>query len=238
MRRVVVLVALLALIAGAAGCSGRDAREAQTLLAQSEAAVAEIRSATFSAKLWTEGGPQQLSFTMSGGAYAKGKHAGDFYVIVSSSEDFFDDIVLVQRAGKMSASMGGQVVSAPIPATSPDQSFGLVQLDPYVKDVDVEHGKIVDGESTTSISGVVDMEAFLEGSLGAIPELAGLGDAGFDGAEAFGDTRAVFYISDSTYLPVRALVDLPIDVLGEEVVLHMDFAYTSFNKRLTFPNVR
>jgi hypothetical protein len=31
--------------------------------------------------------------------------------------------------------------------------------------------------------------------------------------------------------------DLPVDVLGEHVVLHMDFAYRSFDEKLSFPDL-
>jgi hypothetical protein len=237
MRRLSALFVLAAFAIAAAGCSGRDAQEAQALLAQSQAAVEKVSSATFTAQLWMEGGPQEFSLTMSGGAYARGKNAGDFYVVVSSGEGLFEDMVVVQQNGKASARVGGVVVTEGLPATPAEQSVGIVQLDPYVKDVEVERGKLIGGETTTKISGVLDTEAFVKGSLGAIPQLAGLGDAAFDVAEAFGDTRAVFYLSESTLLPLRALVDLPIDVMGEEVVLHMDFAYTSFDERLRFPDL-
>ena len=238
MRRVLALLALAAIGVVASGCSGRDGQEAQALLAQSEQALAEVRSASFSAKLWIEGGPQQVSMTMSGGAYSKGKNAGDFYVAVSSADALFEDVVLVQQGGRLSAKVGGTVMSESLPFTAPQQEpLGLVALEPYVEDVKVEHGKLLDGESTTKITGVVDTQAFLEGSLGALSQMAGLGESGFDAGDALGDIRAVFYLSDATRLPVRALVDFPIDVLGEKVVLHMDFAYTSFDRKLDFPSV-
>jgi hypothetical protein len=237
MRRVLVLLALAAFAAVTVGCSGRDAQEAQGLLAQSEQALAKVRSATFTAKLWSEGGPQEFSLTMSGGGYSKGKQAGDFYVVMSSSEELFEDLVLVQQGGRMSAKVGGVVMSEQLPFTAPEQSLTFVELEPYVQDVQVEHGKLLGGESTTKITGVVDTQAFLEGSFGALSQMAGLGEGGLDVGDAFGDIRAVFYLSDTTRLPVRALVDLPMDILGEEVVLHIDFAYTSFNRKVHFPNV-
>jgi hypothetical protein len=237
MRRMLALLALAALAAVVTGCSGRDAQEAQALLAQSEQALAKVRSATFTAKLWSEGGPQEFSLTMSGGGYAQGKQAGDFYVVMSSSEELFQDLVLVQQGGRMSAKVGGVVMSEQLPFTAPEQSLTFVQLEPYVKDVQIEHGKLLAGESTTKITGVVDTQAFLEGSFGALSQMAGLGEGGLDVGDAFGDIRAVFYLSDRTRLPVRALVDLPMDILGEKVVLHMDFAYTSFNRKLDFPDL-
>jgi hypothetical protein len=238
MRRVSAVLALVALAVVAAGCSGRDAKEASTLLAQSQAAIADVRSATFSAKISTDGAPQDFSLTMSGGAYSKGKQAGDFYVVMGSDAGYFQDIVVVQRDGKVAASVDGMVTPNAFPASPPQQSVGIITLDPYVKDVEVEHGKLIGGEATTKITGVLDTDAFLKSSLGVLPQLGGLGDAGFDVSDVFGDTRAVFYLSETTRLPVRALVDLPMEILGEEVVLHMDFAYTSFNKKLRFPSLR
>jgi hypothetical protein len=238
MRRLLPL-ALAVLAVVATGCSGRDVEEAQTLLAESEAAVANVRSVTFTGKFWTEGGPQELSFTIAGGAYAKGKQAGDFYVVVSSKDEgLFEDMVLIQRDGRMSASLGGSVLADALPSTPPERSPGFLELEPYIKDVEVEHGKLVGGESATKITGVVDTAALVEGSLAAIPELAGLSEGGFDIAAALGDTRAVIYNSDTTRLPLRALLDLPIDILGEEIVLHVDYAYTSFDEKLSFPDLR
>lgn len=237
MRRVLALLALLAVAAAAAGCSGRDAEEARALLAQSDAALAEVRSATFTAKLWTSGAPQDLVLTMSGGAYSKGKHKGDFYALVSSDGLYFHDIVVLQRDGKMAASVDGMVLPNALPPRQPDESVGIVDIDPYVKDVKVERGKLIAEEPTTKVTGVVDTQGFLQGSLGVLPQMAGLGDAGFDVAEGFGDTRAVFYLSETSHLPVRALVDVPMDIAGESVVLHMDFAYTSFNEKLRFPGL-
>jgi hypothetical protein len=238
MRRALALLVLLACAAGSLGCSGKEAQEAEELFARSDAALANVRSATFGVKLWTSGGPQELALSMSGGAYSKGKHAGDFYVVVTSDGLYFSDLVVVQREGRVSASVDGRVVTAALPASRTQQSLDIVDIDPYVKDVKVEHGKLIGGELTTKVTGVVDTEGFLKGSFGLIPEMAQLGDAGFDFAEGFDDTRAVFYISESSHLPTRALVDIPMTVVGEKVVLHMDFAYTSFNEKLRFPGLR
>ena len=57
-------------------------------------------------------------------------------------------------------------------------------------------------------------------------------------SEAFGDTNVVLYVSDVTHLPMRGLVDIPIEAAGEKAELHMDFAYTSINKPVVFPALR
>lgn len=100
-------LALLVLAALAAGCSGRDAQEAQLLLAQSEAAFASVRSATFTLRLSTSGAPEDYAMTMAGGGYLKGKRAGDVYVRITAEEDEFHEVVFVQRGGRISGNIDG-----------------------------------------------------------------------------------------------------------------------------------
>jgi hypothetical protein len=238
MKRVIALLALVAAVAVAPGCAGADAQEAQALFAQSDAALAQVRSATFSAKLWTSGAPQDFTLRMAGGAYAKGKRAGDFYVVVTADGSYVRDVVVVQRGGRVTTSINGAVVSGVLPPSPDSGSLDIVKIDPYVKDVKVEHGKLIDGEPMTKVTGVVDTKAFLKDGLSVVSGVAQLGDAGLDFADGIGDTRAVFYISDVSHLPTRALVDIPMEFGGEKVVLHMDFAYTSFNAKLRFPGLR
>src|SRR5256885_5017781 len=118
MRRAIALLLLVAAAAAPAGCSGADAQEAQALLAQSDAAWAEVTSATFSMRLWTSGAPQDFSVTMSGGGYAKGKHAGDFYVLATADSAGFGDFTLVSRKGRLSMSVDGQRYSTATPPAS------------------------------------------------------------------------------------------------------------------------
>ncbi|HEY3069505.1 MAG TPA: hypothetical protein VGJ34_04245, partial [Gaiellaceae bacterium] len=110
MRRILAFLLLTAVAAVAPGCSGADAEEAQALLVQSNAAFAEVRSATFTARMSLTGGPQELSMTMSGGGYAHGKRAGDFYLLATSDSLGFGDLVLVSRSGRVSMSVDGHPV--------------------------------------------------------------------------------------------------------------------------------
>jgi hypothetical protein len=237
MRRVLALLSLAALAVVSTGCSGQDAEEARALLAQSQAALADVRSATFTMKLSMEGAPQDFSFTISGGAYVKGKRAGDFYALMGTDSGLFEDIVVVQQDGRVAASMDGVVTTDGLPSAETQNPVGMMSLDPFVKDVEVEHGKQIAGEPATKITGVVDTTKLLDTSLGSLSQVNGFGEAGFDLGDMFGDTRAVFYLSDTTHLPLRALVDVPVDLLGEAVVMHVDFAYTSFDEKLRFPSL-
>jgi hypothetical protein len=232
MRRGLALLLVTAVAAVATGCSGADAQEAQTLLAESNAAFAQVRSATFTARLTMTGGPQEFDMTMSGGGYSKGRHAGDFYVVATSDTLPFRELTAVTRSGRMSMTLDGTTVGGvPVPPqeTNPIE---LVDLQEYVKDVTVEHGKLIDGESMAKISGVIDTAALTKGALAG---LTGAGDSGIDFSKALGDTRVVLYLSESTHLPMRGLVDVPIEVAGQKIEMHLDFAYTSYNTKVEFP---
>jgi hypothetical protein len=235
MRRVLALLLLTATAAVASGCSGADAEEAQALLAQSNAAFAEVRSATFTARMSLTGGPQELSMTMSGGGYAHGR-AGDFYVLATSDSLGFRDLVLVSRSGRVSMSVDGHSIGeVPLSNTTADNPIQLVDFSQYVKDVDVEHGKLIGGEPMTKLTGVIDTAALAEGALADVTQVGG---ESLDLSKSLGDMRIVLYLSDATNLPMRGLVDVPMDVAGQKIAMHLDFAYTSYDHRVEFPHVR
>jgi hypothetical protein len=236
MRRILALLLVTAVAAVAPGCSGADAEEAQALLVQSNAAFAEVRSATFTARMSLTGGPQELSMTMSGGGYAHGKRAGDFYVLATSDSLGFGDLVLVSRSGRVSMSVDGHPVGeVPLPNTTAENPIQLVDFSQYVKDVNVEPGKLIDGEPMTKLTGVIDTAGLAKG---ALADVTGAGGDGFDLSKSLGDTRIVIYLSEATHLPMRGLVDLPMDVTGDKIVMHLDFAYTSYDQKVEFPSVR
>jgi hypothetical protein len=236
MRRILALLLVTAVAAVAPRCSGADAGEAQALLVQSNAAFAEVRSATFTARMSLTGGPQELSMTMSGGGYAHGKRAGDFYVLATSDSLGFGDLVLVSRSGRVSMSVDGHPVGeVPLPNTTAENPIQLVDFSQYVKDVNVEHGKLIDGEPMTKLTGVIDTAGLAKG---ALADVTGAGGDGLDLSKSLGDTRIVIYLSEATHLPMRGLVDVPMDVAGDKIVMHLDFAYTSYDQKVEFPRVR
>jgi len=59
-----------------------------------------------------------------------------------------------------------------------------------------------------------------------------------DLSKSLGDMRIVLYLSDATNLPMRGLVDVPMDVAGQKIAMHLDFAYTSYDQKVEFPRVR
>jgi hypothetical protein len=232
MRRGLALLLVTAVAAVAAACSGEDAQEAQLLLEQSNAAFAQVRSATFTARLRMTGGPQEFEMTMSGGGYAKGRHAGEFFVVATSDTLPFRELTAVSKSGRVSMTVDGTSLgTVPVPQQN-DNPIQLVDLSQYVKDVTVEHGKLIDGESMAKISGVIDTAGLAKGSL---VNITGMAESGLDLSKALGDTRIVLYVSASTHLPMRGLVDVPIEVAGQKIEMHLDFAYTSYDTRVDFP---
>jgi hypothetical protein len=232
MRHGLALLLVTAVAAVTAGCSGADAQEAQLLLDQSDAAFAQVRSATFTVRLRMTGGPQEFDMTISGGGYAKGRRAGEFFVIATSETLPFRELTAVSRSGRVSMTVDGTSLGdVPVPQHD-DNPIQLVDLSQYVKDVEVEHAKLIDGQPMVKISGVIDTAGFAKG---ALADVTGAGGSGIDLSKALGDTRVVLYISESTHLPMRGLVDVPIEVAGEKIELHLDFAYTSYDTRIDFP---
>jgi hypothetical protein len=232
MRRVLPLLLVTAVAAVAAGCSGADAQEAQALLTESNAAFAQVRSATFTAHMTMTGGPQEFDMTMSGGGYSKGRHAGDYYVVATSGTLPFRELTAVGKAGRIAMTVDGTSLgSMPVPQQE-GNPIELVDLSQYVKDVEVEHGKMIDGESMAKIAGVIDTAAL---ATGALANVTGAGDSGIDLSKVLGDTRVVLYIAESTRLPMRGLVDVPLEVAGQKIEMHLDFAYTSYDTKIDFP---
>jgi hypothetical protein len=228
MRRVLVLLCLSAL---ASGCSGADATEAQALLAQSDASFAQVRSATFTAHLTMTGGPQELAMTMTGGGYVRGKRAGDFYLIATAENLPFGELAVTSKSGRVSMTLDGSpIASVPAPPAQDQNPLAVAEFSQYVKDVNVEHGKLIGGQPMAKISGTLDTAGLAKGLLGDVA-----GGSGLDLSDSLDDTRVVLYLSETTQLPLRCLIDMGLDVAGQKVEMHLDFAYTSYNERVEFP---
>jgi hypothetical protein len=184
------------------------------------------------------GAPEEFSMTMRGGGYMRGKHAGDMYATVTSENLGFPKFVIVQRKGLLTASVDGQRLPS-MPAPGDESSpLDLLELGRYVKDVSVEHGKLIDGQRMTKLAGVVDTAGLVEEALAPLGDMTAFGGSDFDPSGVLGDMRVVLYLSDVTHLPMRGLVDIPMKAAGEEFDMHIDFAYTSVNEGVAFPVLR
>jgi len=238
MRRFLAAALLLTALV-ATGCSGVDAQKAQTLLAESNAASANVKSISYAMRMWTSGGPAgtDMSILMRGGGYSKGKHAGDS-VMTMSGLPAVGDLAMAMRGGHMYVKAGSaQWTEVPIPDYARDASvFAGFDVTKYVTDVRVAEGLMIDGEPMSRITGVVDGSSAVKelfSRLGA----AGAGSIPSEVSDAFGDIRAVIYISETTHLPMRALIDMPIHVAGQKITIHMDMAVTAVNEPVKLPRI-
>ncbi|MEO8290799.1 MAG: hypothetical protein ABI649_07365 [Gaiellaceae bacterium] len=235
MRR--VLAAALTLTALlASGCSGVDAEKAQALLDQSTQAMANVKSVSFAMRMWTSGGPEgtDVVVLMHGGGYNKGKHKGDSIVTITGLPGV-GDLSVATRGGHAYVRAGGRWTSMPMPAGAGSSSaLAGFDLAAYVTQVRVEEGVMVEGQLMSRITGTIDTAAALKGmfaSLGAVS-----GGALPDVFDSFDDTRAVLYVSETTHLPMRTLVDMPVKLAGEKITLHMDIVITAVDEPVALPS--
>jgi hypothetical protein len=238
MRRalLVAIVALASLVA--AGCSGVDAQKSQSILDESTTAMADVKSVSFAMRMWTSGGPAGTDFTvlMHGGGYEKGKRAGQAYVTITSDNiPGLGSMTVVTRGEAVYVKAGGRWARVPAAGqTSADPLAGF-DITRYVAEVRVEEGVLVEGEPMDRITGVIDTSAALDGLFGTLggTEPTGFGSA----ADVLGDIRAVLYVSETTHLPMRTLIDLPMEFADQKIVMHMDIVLTAVNKPVDIPSV-
>ena len=239
MRRLVALALVISAVGALTGCSGVDAQKAQSILDQSTTAMADVKSVSFAMRMWTSGGPAGTDFTvlMHGGGYQNGKRAGESYVTLNASDvPGIGTMTIVIRHNVLYVQAGGSWSRVPAPAdrsaADPLAGFDITQ---YVTDVRVEEGVEVAGEPMDRITGVIDTSAALNGILGT---LGGTGASGLGNAsDVLGDIRAVLYVSQTTHLPMRTLIDMPMHIAGETITMHIDLVITEVNKPVSIPSV-
>lgn len=239
MRRLLPLALVVSALGVFTGCSGVDAQKAQGILEESTTAMADVKSVSFAMRMWTSGGPagSDVTVVMHGGGYQKGKRAGESYLTMNASDlPGMGAMTIVIRHNVLYVKAGGSWSRVPAPAdqsaADPLAGFDITQ---YVTDVHVEGGVDIAGEPMDRITGVIDTSDALSGILGTLggSGASGLGDA----SDVLGDIRAVLYVSQTTHLPMRTLIDMPMHVAGETITMHMDLVITGVNKPVSIPSV-
>jgi hypothetical protein len=237
MRRLVLLVSLALSAVALSGCSGADAQRAEELLRLSDQALSEVKSFRFAGRFWLVGPDgQEMTIVMSGGG--NGKDGGSWFLDMRADGiPGFPEVSAVTRGQTSWFRAGGAWTRTQVPA---GQTSALEQFDltPYVKAVSVEEGSVIDGEPTAKVSGVLDTAGLLQGMLSQLGGIAGTGASLPGVSEAFEDMRVVLYVSETSYLPKRALIDLAAEADGERIEMHVDLAITDVNKpvRVPIPN--
>jgi hypothetical protein len=234
MRRIglLVLAAVAALVL--AGCSGADAERAEELLRQSDQALERVQSYRFAGRFWIESEVGDFSLVMRGGGNRRGDGAS-FVTMRSDDIPGFPEATVVQQGRTMWIRAGGPWQRVEAPA---EQPTGLDQFDlaPYVQNVSVHEGAVAGGEPATKVTGTVDTTALFSSLFESLGGASDLGALPFDQiSDAFGDTNVVIYVSDVSHLPVRTLVDMSMEVEGEKVEMHLDFALEPAKRRIRIP---
>jgi outer membrane lipoprotein-sorting protein len=235
MRRIAaLLVAALATVA-LGGCAGADAQRAQELLRQSSEAMQDAESFRFAGRLSMTGpGGIEISLVIRGGVTQKGGGASHL-TMEAEGVPGFPETSVVLRGERAWMNLAGTWTELPSP---PAEASAASQFDftPYVTDVAVESGPVLDGEPTVKIVGVLDTGAFATGMLGQLGSVPGA-DSGLvpDLSDVLEDTRLVLYLSETTHLPVRGLVDMAMEAEGERVEVRMDFALKGYGKPVQIP---
>jgi hypothetical protein len=232
MRRLAILVALAAAsLLPLTGCVGAEGKQAQDLLSQADVAMAEVESFHFAGRLTVETSVGEFGLVMRGAASKE--DGGASVVTVWSDVPGFPEATVVTRGQDAWTKAGGSWQRIRVPA---GQATGIDQFDlvPYVKDVDVDGGQMVGGEPAVKITGVLDTAGLVNGlfgRLGAVP-----GGALPDVSDGLGDTRVVLYVSETSHLPLRTLVDLSLEQGGESAEMHLDFAITNVDEPVAIPH--
>lgn len=222
---VLVLAALVPL-----GCAGAEGQRAQELLAQSDQALANVKSYRLAGRMWMETPVGDFGFVLRGG---NSRNGGSSFMTMSAEDvPGFTGVTVVTRGQTAWVDAGGGWQRSELPAGT---ATGVEQFDftPYVKDVDVEDGHDVGGEPAVKVSGVFDTAGLVEGvfnQLGSVP-----GGALPDLSEHLGDSRLVLYVSETSHLPLRTLLDMSIEAEGERIEMHMDFALSDVNEPVKIP---
>lgn len=240
MRRLFALgLAALALSA----CSGEQGQRAQQLLTRAEAAQARLTSATYEARMNVSMDGQRFSLTMSGGAYLKGRRAGDQLLRlradgIPGAGSF--DMRLTVRGRQASMSMNGQRFSMPLTTSTKKQfdwSSTLVDLTRYVKQVKVHEGRSVNGERGATITGVIDTAGLLKGLTGldAFKQFAGksVPTSGFDElGKHLGDVRVALFVAERSGLIRSAVISLGIEAEGKKAELELTYRLDTVNRAI------
>lgn len=238
MRR---LFALGLAAAALSACGGEQGERAQQLLNRAEAAQARLSSATYEARMNVSFDGQRFSLVMNGGAYLKGRRAGDQSLTLRADgipgAGSFDMRMLI-RGRQASMSMNGRQYSMPLTASTKKQfdwSSTLTDLTRYVKQVKVHEGRVVSGVRGDTISGVIDTAGLLKGLAGldAFKQVAGPVAPEFDElAKHLSDVRVALFVARRSGLIRSAVISLGIEAEGKKAELELTYRLDSVNRTI------
>jgi hypothetical protein len=241
LRRAAAVTFVLLLV----GCGGAEGQRAQELLAQAEAASRQVSTASYELELSFAAKGQSVRLELEGSGYLKGPRAGDQVARMRGTGPFggvaFDFVVV---GNQFHGGVNGRWQTVPIPAgqRNPPQlgPEALAKLTPYVKQVSVQEGQLVNGERIASVSGVLDTEGLVKAMAGLDAFSGVVGQSGPDLAELaehLGDVHAVLAISEETHLLRSAIIDLTVENEGEKIDVQVIYRLKDVNKPVRLPRL-
>ena len=105
--RSAALCLLLVLALAPAGCAGAEGQKAQELLAQSDQALAQVKSFRFSGRMWMETPVGDFTFIMTGGGNTA-KGGSSFAIMRAPDVPEFPEVTVVMRGAKAWMKMAGR----------------------------------------------------------------------------------------------------------------------------------
>jgi outer membrane lipoprotein-sorting protein len=231
-RRVVLVVFLLLAALAPLGCAGADGQRAQELLEESDRALAQVETFRISGRMTMATPVGDFLLVMYGGGDAQ--PGGAFFITMKAPDlPEFPETTVVVRGEEAWMKLDGAWQPFPVP---PTEATGIEQFDvaQYVKDVELDDDAEVNGEPAVKITGVIDTAGLFDrllrqfGTVGGepIPDLS----------EVLGDSRAVIYLSQESHLPLRMLLDMTMEVEGQDLEMHLDYAITNVDEPVEVPD--
>lgn len=232
---------LLGLALVAAGCGGAEGVRAQELLADAQAAEAKLSSASYEIELLFTQKGQSIGLDMNGRGYLRGKRAGDQVLEMRGSGPLAGLEVELAILGEQTfVKLDGRWQAFPRPVGQAESlQLGpavVAELARHVTRVNVQEGQLINGESLTSVSGVLDadglvraisdLEDFSDAVEAPSPDLAKV-------SEQIGDIHAVLAFSERTRLLRSAVVDFTVDDMAIRAIYRLG----DVNKPVRFPKL-
>lgn len=223
------------------GCSGEEGQRAQQLLDRAQAAQARLTSMTYEMRMSFDVEGQRVSMTMDGGAYLKGRRAGD-QVLTMRMEGIPQlgamNVHMVVSGGRLTMNAMGRTFSTQVPPSARaryDLSGTMVELARYVKRVKVRDGRFVNGEPGSTVSGVIDTAGLLQAAAKLQSFSQATGQATPDMSEAakhLGDTRAALFVASRSGLIRSAVVTVPVEADGKTFQIDVTYRLESVNRAI------
>jgi hypothetical protein len=245
MTRLLLVVLSLALLG--AGCLGAEGKRAQTLLQDAEQALSGARSLHYEVDLTAKGAGVSGVVRLEGAAKRVADGSYDHVLQVSADEGgaqaFSGEFVV--RGGQAWVRTGGRWVPAGSPGApsaagleqlGPD---ALAELAPYIEDVSVEEGQVVNGRPSAVVTCRIDTAGLVRKAVdsGGAAAVAGFGPMLDQVLDGVGDLDAVLVLDEGTHMLRAARLTLDLEPQGQKVEIGVSLRVTGVDQPVAIPDI-